>query len=102
MPRSRRWRAPTAALIAAALAAGTVYALTRQDPGRAYEHSLAAQSKPLFGFGHPLAGGATGSTNAPGAAAVEAAAGLQVSLVSHTVGEDADMIALWPDDSAPT
>ena len=102
MPRIRSWRAPIAALLVAAIAAGTTYALTKQDPGRAYENGLAAQSKPLFGFGLPLEGPATGSTDAAGAAAVDAAKGLQVRVASDTVGEDADMIALWPNDTSPT
>jgi len=101
MPRSPHWRAPLVAMLAAAIAAGSAYAITKLDPGKAYEQSLAAQSKPLFGFGHPLAGFATGSTDAPGAAAVEAAAGLKVQVASAKVGEDADMIALWPNDSNP-
>jgi len=114
MPRHRLWqrarsrlawralRVPLAVIVAASLAAGTVAAITKQDPGKAYQHSLAAQSKPLFGFGHPLQAGATGSTDAPGAAAVEAAGGLTVSVVSDKVGEDADMIALWPNHSSPS
>jgi Bacterial protein of unknown function (DUF839) len=91
-----------AGTLVAALAAGTTYALTKQDPGKAYENSLASQSQALFGFGRPVSGPATGSTDAPGAAAVEAAAGLKVQVASDAVGEDADMIALWPDDAAPT
>lgn len=98
----RAARAPIAALMAAVLAVGSVYALANQDAGKAYEDGLIGQSKPLFGVGRPLTQSATGSTAAPGAAAVEAAGGLAVSVVSDTVGEDADMIALWPDDAAPT
>ena len=99
----RRLRPVVAGIVVAALAAGSVYALTKGDPGAAYEHSLSAQSKPIFGFGQPLAAGATStSSTAAGAGAVEAAGGLNVSVVSDLVGEDADMIALWPNDDDPT
>jgi hypothetical protein len=100
---SRRLRGVVIGVAAAALAAGSVYALSKSDPGAGYEHSLWAQSKVIYGFGHPLEAGATnGANEAPGAAAVEAAQGLNVSVVSDLVGEDADMIALWPNDNAPT
>jgi secreted PhoX family phosphatase len=100
---SRRLRPLVAGIAVAALAAGSVYALSRSDPGAAYEQTLSAQSNAIFGFGHPLAEGSTnGVNNAPGAGAVAAAQGLDVSLVSDTVGEDADMIALWPNDTNPT
>lgn len=98
----RHVRPALAGLLIAAMAGGSVYAFTKQDPGADYEHSLAAQSQALFGFGHPLDGGATGSTNAPGTAAIEAAKGLEVELVSDAVGQHSDMIALWPDDADPT
>ena len=99
----RRLRPIVAGIAVAALAAGSVYALSKADPGAAYEHSLSAQSKVIFGFGHPLDAGATGEADAaPGGAAVEAAQGLNVSVVSDLVGEDADMIALWPNDDDPT
>ena len=100
--RARRLRPLIGGLAIAAIAAGSVHALNAADPGAAYERSLAAQSKPLYGVGHPLDSGATGETDASGAAAVEAANGLTVSVVSDLVGEDADMIALWPDDTNPT
>src|SRR5262245_53178706 len=100
---SRRLRAVVAGVAIAAVAAGSVYALSKSDPGAAYEHSLAAQAKVMFGFNHPLDAGATnGANEAPGAAAVQAAQGLSVSVASDLVGEDADMIALWPTDTNPT
>lgn len=101
-PTARQLRPAIAGLAIAVIAAGSVYALNASDPGAAYESSLATQSKPLFGFGHPLDAGATGETDAPGAGGVEAAKGLTVSVASDLVGENADMIALWPDDENPT
>jgi ABC-type nitrate/sulfonate/bicarbonate transport system substrate-binding protein len=51
---SRRLRPLVAGIAVAALAAGSVYALSKADPGVSYEQSVAAQSKAIFGFGHPL------------------------------------------------
>src|SRR5262245_27811550 len=86
--RSRRIRSIAAGIAIAAIAVGTVSALNPADPGADYEKSLANQSKPLYGFGQPLGAGATGETDAPGARAVEAAKGLDVSVASDLVGED--------------
>src|ERR1041385_7354578 len=73
------------------------------DPGVQYEQRLQNRSQPLFGFGHPVAESAnTPSTTVPGEQAVEVAKKLQVRVISSQVGEDADMIALWPDDAKPT
>jgi secreted PhoX family phosphatase len=55
-----------------------------------------------FGIGTPLAESGTGVSGAPGPEVVQAADGLTVTLVSDQVGIDADMIALWPDSTAPT
>src|SRR5262245_15790250 len=72
------------------------------DPGASYEASLGNQSQPLFGFGHPVDQSAnTPSNTEPGPQAVTVAQGLNVSLVSSSVGENADMIALWPNDANP-
>ena len=46
---SRRLRPLVAGIAVAALAAGSVYALSKADPGAGYEHSLSAQSNVLFG-----------------------------------------------------
>jgi hypothetical protein len=101
--RSGRGFAPVAAgLLVAAVAAGTVYALAKSDPGADYEHSLASQSKALFGFGHPLDTAASGEFSGPGNQAVELAGGLSATIASSTVGQVADMIALWPNDDQPT
>jgi hypothetical protein len=86
----------------AAIAAGSTFALTRQDPGADYIHDLSAESQALFGFGHPLANGVSGAFDGPGDQAVELAGGLTARLVSDTVGQNADMIALWPNDRTPT
>jgi secreted PhoX family phosphatase len=98
----RRLRTVAAAVAIAAVAAGTTYALSKQDPGAAYIHSLEAQSQPLFGFGRPLDSAVSGSFSGPGDQAVQLAKGLSARIVSSTVGVNADMIALWPNDAAPT
>jgi hypothetical protein len=97
-----RMRPIAAGVAIAAIAAGSTFALSRQDPGAAYIHDLSAQSQALFGFGHPLANAVSGGFAGPGDQAVELAGGLSATVVSDTVGEDADMIALWPNDEAPT
>ncbi|MDP9243852.1 MAG: PhoX family protein, partial [Chloroflexota bacterium] len=101
--RPRRWR-PILAVAAAMLAiAGSTLALSSADPGAEYEHQLQAESMALYGFGKPLATSATSaSSTLPGPDAVSVAAGLKVSLVSDRVADNADMIALWPNDTNPT
>jgi hypothetical protein len=77
--------------------------LAAEDPGLQFEQSLQTRSQPLFGFGQPVEESAnTPSSTAPGDQAVEVAQNLQVRVLSSTVGEDADMITLWPDDANPT
>jgi hypothetical protein len=112
---TRRSRRIVAGLAIAAIAAGTAWTISKTQPGSDHPQPLPTQSQPLptesqplptesqplFGFGPPLDHEATGTTAAAGAGAVEAAHGLDVSLVSDKVGEDADMIALWPDSSSP-
>src|SRR6266498_2221109 len=56
------------------------------DPGAEYERKLQSQTEKLFGFDQ----------------AVVIAKGLTVQLISDRVGENADMIALWPNDDQPT
>jgi hypothetical protein len=97
-----RLRPIAAGVAIAAIAAGSTFALSRQDPGAAYIHDLSTQSQALFGFGHPLANAVSGGFAGPGDQAVELAGGLSATVVSDAVGEDADMIALWPNDEAPT
>ena len=61
----------------------------------------AAQDDP-YGIGTPVAASGTGVTAAPGLEAIELASGLTATLVSDKVGLAPDMIALWPDGTAPT
>ena len=89
-------------ITAAALVAGVAVGLSKSDPGQSYADLLAAQSQAIYGFGHPLDHEASGAFSGPGDQAVEVAKGLSAHIVSSTVGENADMIGLWPDDDAPT
>ena len=98
----KRLKTALAGVAIAAIAAGTTYGLTKLDPGTGYEHQLETQSQSIFGFGHPLTSAVSGSFDGPGDQAVELAKGLSARVVSSTVGENADMIALWPNDSNPT
>jgi len=73
------------------------------DPGAEYERKLQSQTEKLFGFEQPVASAATTPSNtAPGDQAVVIAKGLTAQLISDRVGENADMIALWPNDDQPT
>jgi hypothetical protein len=73
------------------------------DPGAAYADDLRSHAHDLFGFGKPVgASASTPSSTAPGNNAVVVAKNLKVKVVSAKVGEDADMIALWPNDNKPT
>jgi hypothetical protein len=90
-------------LAIASLSVPTVTPLAADDPGAKDGQSLQERSQPLFGFGHPVKESAnTPSSTAPGDKAVEVAENLQVRVISNKVGENADMIALWPDDANPT
>lgn len=100
--RSLTGRALVAGALITAVAAGGAYAITRFDPGAAYEAQLGKESKALFGFGHPLRHAISGEFAGPGAQAVELAKGLSARVTTSTVGQVADMIALWPDDRHPT
>jgi secreted PhoX family phosphatase len=55
-----------------------------------------------YGIGTPVEASGTGVFAGPATEAVTAASGLTVTLVSDQVGISGDMIALWPDSSAPT
>jgi secreted PhoX family phosphatase len=73
------------------------------DPGAKYERELNDNSKDFFGFGKPVAQSANTPTNTePGDKAVVLAKGLKARVASDRVGENADMIALWPDNAQPT
>lgn len=99
---ARRFQSIVVGVVVAAVAAGTTLALTGQDPGAAYVHDLSSQSQALFGFGKPLDAGVTGTFTGPGNQAVELAKGLTARLITDHVGQNADLIALWPDDQNPT
>jgi hypothetical protein len=74
-----------------------------QDPGAEYQDELHEHARDLFGFGKPVAASATTPSNTqPGDRAVLIAKELKVKIVSNKVGENADMIALWPNDAKPT
>src|SRR3954471_1020951 len=100
----------TSLMAAATLAALIVTAAPSQarpsepgDPGAEYERKLQDQTEKLFGFEKPVgSAAATASNTAPGPQAVTIAKGLTARLVSDRVGENADMIALWPNDNHPT
>ena len=91
-----------AGLIVSTLGVGAVVAISKADPGASYHDLLSDQSQRLFGFGHPLEDSVKGAFNGPGDRAVELAKGLKATVVSDKVGQNADMIALWPDDAHPT
>jgi hypothetical protein len=90
------------ATLSVALLAGGAYAVGKLDPGLDYADQLAAQSQAIFGIGHPLDAAVSGEFSGPGDEAVELAKGLTARVVSDRVGINADMIALWPNDAAPT
>jgi Bacterial protein of unknown function (DUF839) len=97
-----RLRAVVLGLAATLVLTGAALALSKADLGLGYADELAAQSQAIYGFGHPLDHEVSGAFAGPGDQAVELAKGLTARLVSSTVGENADMIALWPNDTAPT
>jgi secreted PhoX family phosphatase len=89
-----------AALVASVIAPWPARAV---DFGAQQERELRGDTSKLFGFKRPLDAPAdTPSSTAPGDQAVAVAKGLEVRIVSDRVGENADMIALWPDDDNPT
>jgi hypothetical protein len=102
LPVRIRRRGVILGITAAALVAGAAVGLSTSDPGLSYADLLAAQSQAIYGFGHPLDHEVSGAFSGPGDQAVELAKGLTARVASSTVGENADMIGLWPDDDAPT
>ena len=102
LPARPRARAVILGTAGAALIAGAAFGLSKADFGYATQKLLASQSQALFGFGRPLDHELKADFSGPGDQAVELAKGLTATLVSSSVGEDADMIALWPNDDAPT
>ena len=92
-----------AALSAVAVFSTPALSHSAEDVGVRVEDSLQRFSRALFGFGNPVAESANTPTNTkPGDLAVEVAGDLRVRVISSKVGENADMIALWPDDANPT
>ena len=96
------------AMVVAIIAFGAGAALSAVDFGGSVESQLASKSQQLFGTGQPLAESSTISAD-PAAAADDAtqlvtlAKGLHASVVTQGVAAPVvDMIALWPDDTAPT
>src|SRR5262245_31592373 len=92
-----------AALSAVAVFSTPALSHSAEDVGVRVEDSLHRFSRALFGFGNPVAESAnTPSSTKAGDLAVEVAGDLRVRVISSKVGENADMIALWPDDANPT
>lgn len=96
------------AAIVAALGLGVVgSAFAAFDFGLDRDKSLAAKSQPLFGIGKPLESSSTASVDAATATAnprslVTLASGLSARVVtSGDAGPNIDMMALWPNDTAP-
>src|SRR5262247_2098248 len=92
-----------AALSAVAVFSTPALSHSAEDVGVRVEDSLHRFSRALFGFGNPVAESAnTPSSTKAGDLAVEVAGDLRVRVISSKVGDNADMIALWPDDANPT
>ena len=88
------------ALSAVAVFSTPASSRSAEDNGVREEDSLQRRSMALFGFGNPVAESAdTPSSTKAGDLAVEVAGDLRVRVISSKVGENADMIALWPDDA---
>src|SRR5215510_5175413 len=92
-----------AALSAVAVFSTPALSHSAEDVGVRVEDSLHRFSRALFGFGNPVTESAdTPSSTKAGDLAVEVAGDLRVRVISSKVGDNADMIALWPDDTNPT
>ena len=96
-------------LIALAIGAALATPAMALDFGQKIEQQAKAQSLSLFGTLGTLAASSTASISAAAANAdprqlVTVAPGLNVSVVSAAanLGANIDMMALWPNDSAPT
>src|SRR5262245_29800809 len=92
----------TAALGATAFAAVKVTSGPTADFGAFVAAQLSSHSEELFGFTHPLEQSAIGPFSGPSVNALELAQGLTATLVSSSVHNSADQIALWPNDDHPT
>src|SRR5262249_43802172 len=72
------------------------------DFGMFVAGQLRAHAMELFGFHHPLEESAIGPFSGPSVDALELAGGLSAKLISSSVENAADQIAMWPDDDHPT
>jgi uncharacterized protein DUF839 len=72
------------------------------DFGAFVQQQLRDHAMELFGFRHPLRESALGPFSGPSVDALDLADGLKATLVSSSVENAADQIALWPDDDHPT
>lgn len=94
------------ALLAAAMAASP--ALLADDFGADVERRLHDAARTLFGIERPLAASAPASLRpyrAPEQTAVDQVAvapDLKVEYLTRAIGDVADMLAFWPNDTAPT
>jgi hypothetical protein len=75
---------------------------SRADFGLFVERELRAHAMELFGFDDPLRQSAIGPFNGPSVQALDLAGGLKATLISSSVHDSADQIAMWPDDAHPT
>jgi hypothetical protein len=104
-------RATVVALAATALIAAPAAALTLVDFGEEREQALQAQADDLFGgIDEPLSASAETVANAFGEESLELTSGLEVEDVlsgdtegdaASKLGQNADMIAVYPSDSRP-
>jgi len=96
-----------AGLVIAALAVVGDGARLAADSGRAdfgafVQSLLRDHSEELFGIGRPLDHSAVGPFDGPSVDALDLAGGLEATLISSSVENAADQIAMWPDDNHPT
>jgi hypothetical protein len=103
LTRSLKRLVSVAALAALALGAAVTGARgADEDFGLRVERMLHNDAHKLVGVRKPLAESARGPFAGPSIEALAVAPPLKVSLVSSAVQSQADMIALWPNDAAPT
>jgi secreted PhoX family phosphatase len=103
--RRKRWLAVIAGATLTASVAGAAVAAT--DFGSARDRGLALASKKLFGVEKPVNASSPSSIDAATANAdptklITLAKGLKARVVTTASGANTDMMALWPNDHAPT
>jgi secreted PhoX family phosphatase len=89
------------AVAVTSIAAATVINNPKEDFGAFVQEQLRAHSEQLFGFSHPLEESAVGPFDGPSVNALALADGLKATLVSSSVHQSTDQIALWPDNNDP-